>query len=734
MAEHVLGIDLGTSNSVVAAVREDRPEVLRDSENRAIQPSVVSFHPTGTMLVGHEAKRRRLVDPSNTIFGAKRLIGRPFDDSEVQDYRQRVPYCVVEGDNGQVLIEAREQQLSVPEISAFVLHHMKIIAERSLRQSVKRAVITVPANFNDAQRSATLSAGEQAGLEVLRIINEPTAAALAYGFGQSMNKRVLVYDFGGGTFDVTILEISGEVYEVRATAGDTYLGGNDLDEAIVQHMVRLFLERQRYDLSQNESSMERLRSVAEQVKVQLSAQAKAVVKIQEIAYGPDGKALDLNFELTRTEFEHMVEAKIDQTFEICDEAFKLAQMRANAVDEVVLVGGSTRIPMVRESVRSYFARTPLAGVNPDEVIALGAAIQGASLVNRPVLPPTAPKPGDPRMTAMGMPAPPPGAPVPSPPAASAPPIPPGTPAPATSPPPIPPGTPAPATSSPSLIPPPPAASPPPVSVPPPPAASAAPVPPPPAASPPPVPPPPAASAPPVPPPPAASPPPLSAPLTPAAPPLSAPLTPAAPGASLEALYGKPSKELEPAPEPELELVPAISSAATTAGLSAPGGIELEEAPPTQAPAAPVPSRPLLLDVTPLSLGIATVGGYAKHIIPRNSPVPVEQTQAFSTSMDDQTEVTIRICQGESRRFEDNTVLGELQLTGIEAAPRGDTHLEVTFEIDTNGILKVQACDEHTGQAAQATIKLRGEGGGASPADIQSTDTEGEYSLPAERRR
>jgi len=551
MAEYVLGIDLGTSNSVVAAERDGRPEVLVDADKRGTQPSIVSFHPTGSILVGHDAKRRRLIDPRNTIYSAKRLIGRPFSSPEVQKFAARVPYPMAAGENDQTIIEVRDQRLSVPEVSALVLHHMKIIAERTLRQTVNKAVITVPANFNDAQRSATVAAGDVAGLEVLRIINEPTAAALAYGHGKKLDRKVLIYDFGGGTFDVTILEIHGEVYEVLATAGDTYLGGDDFDLLVMDRMLNQFLQKTRYDLRHNEVAMERLRSVSEQVKCQLSTQNRSVVQVQEIAHGAEGVALDLDFTMERKEFEDLTEALVDRTFAICDEAFGLAQMPINQIDEVVLVGGTTRIPFVRESVRSYFSRAPMATINPDEVVALGAAIQGASLLAAVAPPPSLPSATAARSIDPGMPA-----------------------------------------------------------------------------------------------------------------------IPPAPG-------------------------------------------ELRPPPPPPSP----PPRPLLLDVTPMSLGVAIVGGYAKVVIPRNAQVPAEHTETFTTGADNQFSVSLRICQGESQRFADNTELGELVLAGLRPARRGEVKVEVTFEIDTNGILKVHAKDEVTGLVQDATIRLRGELGDHPLSDI-----------------
>jgi molecular chaperone DnaK len=510
---------------VVAAVRDGVAGVLADADGRAIHPSVISFHPSGSVLVGHDAKKRRLVDPRSTIASVKRLIGRPFSSPEAQEFLRTAGFVAVEGPNQQVLIQVRDQQVSVPEVSAHVLHHLRTVAERALRRTVSRAVITVPASFNDAQRSATAQAGEIAGLEVIRIINEPTAAALAYGHGKGLHRRVLIYDLGGGTFDVTLLDIHGEVYEVLATAGDNYLGGDDMDRRLVDHLVEQGLREHGVDLREHELAMPRLYSVAEQLKCQLSAQPRARVRIEEIASGPGGHPIDLELELTREQLGRMIEDVVDRTFSICDEVFRLASLPVSAVDEVVLVGGATRVPLVRDSVRSYFSRAPQTRINPDEVVALGAAIQAAALAGMP-----------------------------------------------------------------------------------------------------------------------------------------------------------------------------LATAGPVAG--APGAL------PFAVPAAAI--QPLLLDVTPLSLGIATVGGFTQVIIPRNARVPAEQTRIFATGADQQTSVTLRICQGEARRFEENTVLGALELTGLRPALRGEVKVEVTFALDTSGRLQVRAQDPVTGTAQEAAVRLLGQ--------------------------
>jgi molecular chaperone DnaK len=508
-ADPVIGIDLGTSNSVVAVVQDAQVVVIPDADGRRIQPSVVSFHSNGNILCGEKAKRRRIIDPRNTIFSAKRLIGRRFLSAEVRTAVARMPYLIQEGPNQQPIVEARGQTYTIPEISAIVLAHMKSIAERHLGRPVGRAVVTVPANFNDAQREATKTAGRLAGLEVLRILNEPTAAALAYGYGKGLDRRLSIYDFGGGTFDVTTLLLRDTVFEVLSTAGDTYLGGDDIDLRLVDYMAQAFLRAHKIDLRNDSLAMERLRSVAEQVKCQLSSRSKAMVQIQEIAHAEDSRPIDLSFSITRDGMNQKILDIVDRTFIVCDEALRLAGLRPDEIDDVVLVGGITKMPLVRERVVTYYGREPRVDINPDEVVAVGAAIQGAALMR----------------DVMG------------------------------------------------------------------------------------------------------------------------------PGEK--------------------------------------------------------PVQALLLDVTPRALGIGTVGGYVETIIARNAQIPTEQTRLFTTSHDNQTVVKIQVCQGESRRFEENTPLGELTLDGLKALPRGEASISVTFEINTDGILCVRARDSVTDKATAAKIQVLG---------------------------
>ena len=511
MSKIAVGIDLGTSNTVVSVVHGNKAHVIPDREGRKIHPSVVSIHPKGDILVGQEALRRRVIDPVNTVYSVKRLIGRQFRHEAVQAAIRKAPYKIEEGDNQQPMIFSRGKVYTIPELSAFVLRHVKELAEQYLGQAVEHAVITVPANFNDAQREATKAAGRIAGLNVLRILNEPTAAALAYGYGQGLNTTLAVYDFGGGTFDTTILKLADRVFEVLSTAGDSFLGGDDIDEKLVDYMVQLFLRQTRIDLTGNVSALARLRQVGEQVKRQLSQRPKAQVQVQQVAFGPGGQPLDLAFALTRERLNAMSKELVQRSFLICDEALGLANIDVTLVDEVVLVGGTTKMPQVRESVEAYFGRPARVDINPDEVVAVGAAIQAAALLRMP-------------------------------------------------------------------------------------------------------------------------------------------------------------------------------------GMDAGGGGAVDS---------------VLLDVTPRALGIAVVGGYSEVIIDRNAQIPVEQTRRFVTSVDHQTQVRIQVCQGEARKFDENQALGELVLDGLPPAPRGEVQVEVTFEIDTDGILQVSARDLETHQEQQAETHVLG---------------------------
>lgn len=511
-----VGVDLGTSNTVIAVVQGTKVTVVPDSAGRRVHPSVVSFHPNGSVLVGAEAKARKVIDSANTVFSSKRMIGRRFSSAPVQEMMQRVPYKIVEGDNEQPVVEARKYRQSVSEIGALILRYAKAMAQRHIGEEIEHAVITVPANFDDAQREATRLAGQIAGLNVLRILNEPTAAALAYGYGRGMSHCVAIYDFGGGTFDVTLLQLDDQVFEVLATAGDTFLGGDDVDEALVQAMVQRFLNDTRIDLHYNRGAMDRLRSVAEQIKCRLSSQEKAVAQVQEVAYGDGGQPLDLNVGFNSEMMSQIAMPLVDRTLEICDEAMRLANLTATQIDDVVLVGGSTRMPLVRQRVQEFFGLSPRTDINPDEVVAVGAAIQAA----------------------------------------------------------------------------------------------------------------------------------------------------------------------------------ALARAGTAPGTDA-----------TPQSAGPVSS--VLLDVTPRALGMAVVGGFAETIIKRNAQIPIEQTRRFSTSRDNQTTVRIQVCQGESNVFEENQPLGELVLEDLRPAPRGQVRIEVSFEIDTNGILQVSAVDTTTGRVQKAHVRLLG---------------------------
>ncbi|HEY1551699.1 MAG TPA: Hsp70 family protein, partial [Kofleriaceae bacterium] len=380
MSDPIVGIDLGTSNTVVAyAAETGAVSVLADEQAYKIHPSVVSFHPNGGVVVGAAAKQRKVIDPKNTIYSIKRLIGRSYASPEVQTAKTRVPYIIKEGPNQQPIVATRGGEFAVPEISAIVLDHARNIATHSLGKTVSRAVVTVPASFNDAQRSATATAGAIAGLTVVRVLNEPTAAALAYGNTRSLREVIAVYDFGGGTFDITILKLDNQVYEVLGTAGDTFLGGDDLDERLVDRMVEKFLLENRLDLRTNEVAMMRLRAVAEQTKIELSRRSRAVVRIDEIAYGPKGKPLDLQIEITRDEFVRQCADIIDRTFPVCQEALAYASLGVDKIDDVILVGGTTKIPYVRDQVSRFFSRAPRTDVNPEDAVANGAALQATSL-------------------------------------------------------------------------------------------------------------------------------------------------------------------------------------------------------------------------------------------------------------------------------------------------------------------------------------------------------------------
>ena len=375
----VIGIDLGTTNTVVSVVRDGQASALTDEAGQVLIPSVVSFHPNGNVLVGRAAKERRIVDAASTIYSIKRLIGRSWESEEVRRARARFPFEMREGPGQAALVVARGETYTLPEISAFVLRKAKSVAEAALGVSIDRAVITVPANFNDLQRAATKVAGRVAGLEVMRILNEPTAAALAYGYGRSSSERVAVYDFGGGTFDVTLLDLSNNVFEVLATAGNTFLGGDDLDLAIAERMSEVLLAQHRLDARSDPQVFERLRAAAETVKHQLSVDNEVRVTVNDVGHGVGGKPVHFEFSMTRGEIERLAAPIVDRTFDVCREALGIARLSANDFDQVLLVGGSTRIPLVRKRVEEFFRKPLRANINPDEVVAIGAAIQASAL-------------------------------------------------------------------------------------------------------------------------------------------------------------------------------------------------------------------------------------------------------------------------------------------------------------------------------------------------------------------
>jgi molecular chaperone DnaK len=525
----VIGIDLGTTNSCVAVMEGGKPKVIENSEGARTTPSVVAFTKDGERLIGQPAKRQAVTNPDNTIFAVKRLIGRRFDDPITKKDTELVPYKIVKGSNGDAWVHAGGKDYSPSQISAFILQKMKETAEAYLGESVAQAVITVPAYFNDAQRQATKDAGQIAGLEVLRIINEPTAAALSYGLEKEDGKTIAVYDLGGGTFDISVLEIGDGVFEVKSTNGDTFLGGEDFDARIVNWLADRFKAKEGIDLRTDRLALQRLKEAAEKAKIELSSAATTEINQPFITARMEGGTttpLHLVETLTRADLEKLVEDLIERTIEPCKKALKDAGLEAKDIADVVLVGGMTRMPRVRERVKEFFGREPHTGVNPDEVVAMGAAIQAGVLQ------------GD-------------------------------------------------------------------------------------------------------------------------------------------------VKDV------------------------------------------------LLLDVTPLSLGIETLGGVFTRMIDRNTTIPTKKSQVFSTAEDNQNAVTIRVFQGEREMAADNKVLGQFDLVGIPPAPRGVPQIEVTFDIDANGIVNVSAKDKGTGKEQQIRIQASG---GLADADIEKMVKEAEQFADEDKKR
>ncbi len=750
----VIGIDLGTTNTVVAVVRDGHAQAIPDENGNTLLPSVVSFHPNGTVLVGKAAKERRLVDASNTIYSVKRLIGRSWDSEEVKRARARFAFQMREGPGQATLVVGRGETYTLPEISAFVLRRAKQVAEASLGEPVERAVITVPANFNDLQRAATKVAGRVAGLEVLRILNEPTAAALAYGYGKAAAERLAVYDFGGGTFDVTLLDLSDNVFEVLATAGNTFLGGDDIDITIAERMADQFLARHRYDPRSDPQVFERLRASAELVKRRLSSETDVSVQLEDIAHGTGGKPLDLTFRMTRVELERLIAPIVDRTFDVCQEALSIAHLGTHDFEQVLLVGGSTRIPFVRRRVEEFFQRELKSSVNPDEAIALGAAIQanalgGAERRRAPV--PKAPAAAR-RPTTGNLPPPRaraetlPGVAPPSPqPAGDA-----RRRAPAEGP--------APREATPAAAAPADRAARSPLGtktleglglrgrirtgaglgeeasaahrslkddsaeeltqslgerppreesvafalgdheieeitqVP----AGARRVPQPPKSE-------------------------------PGSTPYGAEEVITKAGAVVDPVHEEPTLSgrgqmpsapfglvtarlpAQPMPPDAVGTGPVgFGQTAELTPLAQP--LPLEPAFNLTIPLAvepPPPPAPLLVDVTPLTLVVETVQGYCDPIITRNTQVPCEQSRDFVTASDGQTVVKVRVAQGESKLFQQNTLLGEVELSGLPQGPRGSVQITITFALDASGILNVSARETSSGRVTQALLRLVG---------------------------
>jgi molecular chaperone DnaK len=684
------------------------------------------------VVVGVEAKQRRVIDPRNTVYSAKRLIGRQFRSKEIQAAMARMPYAIKEGANQQPVLVTRGGEFAVPEISAIVLDHVRNVAKRALNTEISRAVVTVPASFTDAQRSATATAGAIAGITVVRVLNEPTAAALAYGHQRQLSRVIAVYDFGGGTFDVTILRLQDQVYEVLATAGDSFLGGDDIDEVLMQYMAEQFLASHRIDIRDNEVGIMRLRAVAEQTKIELSRRTRAIVKVDEIAYGPGGAPLNLEVEITRDQLVERAAPFFEKSFAVCEEAMKLAQLGPQQIEDVVLVGGTTKIPHVRERVTRFFQRPPRTDVNPEEAVALGAALQASALERilsrRPSsrlpsqpLPEAAPATFEEAATSEKRTTAPMGAElraprtrteravqrgeavdrfeeptgakaiarITKPGAAAPPPIPsmkktmvgvPVTQPPPSSPPSIELGE-EPGTGETTME---------------------------------------------------LTQERLTTDTTRDEPSRTDPFGPQAQptlpfpqggqlGVAGPAPVGAPIAADGRAQAPTIigaqaPVVPAAQMP-TMIGAQAPQLPTLVGAMATSAQFAPPPrGGPQVMDVTPRGLGIGTVAGYCEELIRRNSRVPAEQKKMFSTSRDQQEMVRIRVCQGESRRMDDNVILGDLVLEGLPPRPRGQTSIEVTFHLDASGILQVRARDANTGQEQRASLDIVG---AQSPAEVDA---------------
>ncbi len=621
-----VGIDLGTTNTVVGAVLSDVARGLPVESSGCLLPSVVSFHPNGEVLVGNVARARKLIDPESTVHSVKRLIGRTWDSPEVQAARDELPFKLVQGARDAVMVEVRRSVYALPEISAFVLRRAKAAAELALHTQVQRAVVTVPANFNELQRASTKVAARLAGLDVLRILNEPTAAALAYGQQLKGAKRVAVYDLGGGTFDLTVLDLTSQVFEVLATAGDSNLGGDDIDSSFAAHLRRECLEHLRIDPRGDPVAWGRLRVLAEEWKKQLSSVDQIDETIQDVGIGPGGAGLSLRMRLSRAELEELARPLLERTLEVTRRALTAARLKTSDIHEVLLVGGATRMPLLQEMVGEFFGRKPTISIDPDQVVAIGAAISAASLDKRPLAgsrgvelserkaPTVRRVQGNPegslvlgRLALISRSA---------------------------------------QTITEETV-------------------HAARI--------------------------------ERASRTvadrPTAPPPALP--PADPGRASGETIEKRDPRVDSVPPPESVLFagPMPTNPAELNALLQ--SVEVK------------PTAPLLLDVTPLTLRVETAGGFTDPLIRANTPIPCEQTRTFSTAIDGQTSVVVRVAQGEQRLFTENTYLGEVELGELTPAPRGHVKIAVTFEIDADGTLQVNARDPVTGRQSRTTIRLLG---------------------------
>jgi molecular chaperone DnaK len=657
-----VGIDLGTTNTVVAAVRDGRAVTLKDENSHRLLPSIVSFHPSGTVIVGDAAKERRIIDAKNTIFSVKRLIGRGWQSKEVQEAARRCPFTMKEGEKDTTVVVARGTEYTLPEISAFVLRRAKKIAETALGEPVDRAVITVPANFNDLQRASTKTAARLAGLDVLRILNEPTAAALAYGQSVQGSERMAVFDLGGGTFDITLLDLNEGVFEVLATSGDTALGGDDIDMFIADWVSAQILKAHRFDAHADPEVYARLRIIAEDVKIRLSTETEAAVDIDEIGYGAGGKPLAVRFKMTREAVERLAAPLIDRTIEVTRACFEKAGRTLASMDRVILVGGATRMPIVMRKVQEFFGRAAHVQINPDEVVALGAAMQAHVLSGR-----------DKEH------APPPGAVAPPPQVAPQGPV----------------AAPVDLASLPVVL----------GGLLGPAAAQSA----------------PAEAAPRQPAPPEVAQHPVAkVNLVPR--PAVPPVPPARPKLATLPFPMEPPP-MEPEPAPAAPIVPGTESESPGGDAAGPALPDLVLAPRRGIPeeeriAAPPPSRDtdgvemcerphLLVDVTPFSLAVETAGGFCDILISANSPIPCDQSRVFTTAADGQVAVSVRVAQGEASRFAENTYLGAVELAGLPPKKRGELRIGVTFELDVNGMLRVSAKDTETGKKREIRLRLLG---------------------------